>query len=234
MKTIAVLLAGGTGERFNSGIPKQFIDLWGKPIIIHTLQTFMKNSLIDDVIVVINKNYVNEFKQLLAKHNILLKNVILGGDSRSESTKKAIDYMSNIQLSKDSKILFHDVVRPFVSDDVIEKCILSLNDYNAVGVCIPSYDTLVKTDKNIVEKFISRNEIYRCQTPQGFTFETIKNAYNLAKNDLNFTCDCSIVSKYLPNEKIKVIVGDEHNIKITTKFDFDLANIILSKREQKC
>ncbi|MFC1546599.1 2-C-methyl-D-erythritol 4-phosphate cytidylyltransferase, partial [bacterium] len=131
---------------------------------------------------------------------------------------------------KSEKILFHDGVRPFVSDRIITECIEKLNLYNAVNTAVPSTDTLIEiNDKMIVTDIPDRNKIYRVQTPQGFKYNVILQAHERAKNDnsINFTDDCGLIFSYKLGE-IFVVQGEQNNIKITYKQDLKIAEKILN------
>jgi len=217
---IAVILAGGNGYRLNSDIPKQFIRIAGKTILEHTLEVFQNNELINEIVVVMHPGYIKESEKIIEANNFTkVKKVLKGGKTRNLSSLKAILYYRN---NPDYNILFHDVVRPFVTDKIINDVIEALKHYNAVDVAIIPTDTVIEIDENIIKSIPERRLLRRGQTPQGFKIETIKKAYDLALNDYDFklTDDCSVVKKYLPNEPIYIVNGSENNIKIT--YDIDL------------
>ena len=144
MKNIAIILASGTGERTGLNIPKQFVKVAGKTIFEHTLDTFEKHPLIDEIIVVSNINYIEQAQNLVIKNNYkkIIK-ILAGGATRRESSYIGI---SSINY-ENAKVLIHDAVRPFMHPTIINKCIDALDGYNAVDVAIESADTLIKINK---------------------------------------------------------------------------------------
>ncbi|MBO4744642.1 MAG: 2-C-methyl-D-erythritol 4-phosphate cytidylyltransferase [Bacteroidales bacterium] len=213
--TIAVILAGGTGKRMGAQVPKQFLKVGEKTIIEFTIDAFEKNALVDTIAVVMHQDYFTTMENIIAnsKWN-KVRAIISGGTERSDSSYNAIRFFSN---HKDAKIIFHDAVRPMVSDSAIDNVIKALDRFNAVMTAIPTTDTIAVAEGGFVKSVPDRNTLMRVQTPQAFRFETIKEAYDIALTDPGFVCtdDCGVVKKYLPDEPIAIIRGDERNIKIT-------------------
>lgn len=223
-KNVAVILAGGKGIRLGYSKPKQFLKVAGKLIIEHTIDAFQKHKLVDEIIIVCNKDYIYLVEDLVNRNNYnKVKKVLNGGEERKDSSLSAINSFTSEK--DDINLIFHDAVRPLISAGIITECINKLNKYNSVDVAIPSTDTIIKvTEDNIISSIPSRNELRSGQTPQAFKLETIKKAYNLAVKDTNFeaTDDCGIVRKYLPDEKIYVVEGGKSNIKLTHREDLYL------------
>ena len=213
--TIAVILAGGTGKRMGAQVPKQFLKVGEKTIIEFTIDAFEKNALVDTIAVVMHQDYFTTMENIIAnsKWN-KVRAIISGGTERSDSSYNAIRFFSN---HMDAKIIFHDAVRPMVSDSAIENVIKALDRFNAVMTAIPTTDTIAVAEGGFVKSIPDRNTLIRVQTPQAFRFETTKKAYDIALTDPGFVCtdDCGVVKKYLPDEPIAIIRGDERNIKIT-------------------
>ena len=228
MKNIAIILAGGSGNRFGSNIPKQFLNLAGKYIIEYTIEQFEINDKIDEICIVSHKDYIDKFQEITQKNNFKkVKKIITGGKERQDSSKNAIKAYDD---KKEINLIFHDGVRPFITQKIINDTIKALKKYNAVDVAIPSADTIIKVDDNdIITDIPDRSNLRRGQTPQAFKLKTIKKAYELLQNDKtppSFTDDCGLVKYYL-NEDIYVVKGDEKNIKITYKEDLLFAEKIL-------
>ena len=225
MQNIAVILAGGKGNRFGSEIPKQFTKLAGKTIIEHTIDVFQKHNLIDEICIVIHPEWSWKAEEIVNKNNFTkVKKIISGGNERKDSSLSAIEaYASS---DKNINLIFHDAVRPFVNHKIIDECIQALTHYNAVDVAIPATDTIIEVDKRIIKNIPNRSDMMLGQTPQCFKLDTIKKAYDLASEDKNFkpTDDCGIVKKYLPDEKIYVVEGSLKNIKITHAQDIFMAD----------
>jgi 2-C-methyl-D-erythritol 4-phosphate cytidylyltransferase len=229
IKNVAIILAAGSGKRFGANLPKQYIRLGGKEIIVYTIEQFEKNELIDEICLVINLDYKKDIEKIIKKYNFKkVKKIISGGKERYESSYNAI-----LEYEKEGNIniIFHDGVRPFVSQEIITDTIKALDKYNAVDVAIESSDTIIEVNKDCTIKNIpNRSQLRRGQTPQAFKLFTIKKAHTLARLDkkkINFTDDCGIVLEYLKDEKIFVIKGEKKNIKITHKEDLLLAEKLL-------
>lgn len=222
MKNVAVILAGGTGKRMGAYLPKQFLKIAGKSIIEHSIAIFEKHAGISEVCVVIHSNFVADVERIVSEAGFKKVNKILcGGKQRSDSSMAAISAYENEQ---NVNLIFHDAVRPFVNQSIIDDVLAGLAAGKSVAVAIPSTDTIFKlNDKKCIESVPPRDFLYRAQTPQAFSCKTIKQAYDLALNDPNFraTDDCGVVLRYMPNEAIHIVEGDEKNIKIT--FEQDLA-----------
>ncbi|MFW2441182.1 2-C-methyl-D-erythritol 4-phosphate cytidylyltransferase [Aliarcobacter butzleri] len=219
---IAIILSAGSGSRFGSDIPKQFINLAGKNIIEYTIAAFEQNDKIDEICIVADTIYHEKLLEISKNNNFTkVKKIIQGGIERKDSSYNAIKEYQN---QKDINLIFHDAVRPFVSQRIINDCIESLEKYNAIDVAIPTADTIIQIDETskTIENIPQRSKLQRGQTPQAFKLEIIKKAHELAIKDINepmFTDDCGLVKQYLPNEDIFVVNGEEKNIKITYKED---------------
>lgn len=222
MKNVAVILAGGTGKRMGAYLPKQFLKIAGKSIIEHSMAIFEKHVGIAEICVVIHSDFVADVEHIVHEAGFKkVAKILCGGKERSDSSLAAISAYENEQ---DVNLIFHDAVRPFVSQRIIDDVLTSLAEGKSVAVAIPSTDTIFKLNNaKCIEDVPPRDFLYRAQTPQAFSYEIIKRAYNLALNDPNFKAsdDCGVVLKYLPDEAIHIVEGDEKNIKIT--FEQDLA-----------
>jgi len=224
MNNIAIILAGGTGSRLGFNVPKQFLKIAGKTVIEHAIDAFEKNDKIDEIAIVINESYISDIENIIHKNDWRkVTNVLIGGKERFESSLSAIS--AYIQFS-DYNLIFHDAVRPMVSNRIINDVVDGLDLYNAVSVAIPATDTIFQVDeerrfiKNIPDRFY----LQRAQTPQAFKVATIQKAYEIALQDADFQSsdDCGVVAKYIPDEKIFIVRGDESNLKLTHKEDFYL------------
>lgn len=218
-KNVAVILAGGIGERFGLDIPKQFSKVAGKPVIAHTIDVFEKHSGIDEIAVVIHPSYVNYMETMILKSQwTKVKKLLCGGKERYESSLAAIRSYE-LEGNGNINLIFHDAVRPLISSDIISEVVTALNDYNAVDVAIPAVDTIIKVDSDVREiaEIPDRRLMWQGQTPQGFALETITKAYRIALEDPTFrtTDDCGVVQRYLPEEPIYVVKGSVRNIKLT-------------------
>ena len=222
MKNVAVILAGGTGKRMGAYLPKQFLKIAGKSIIEHSIAIFEKHADISEVCVVIHSNFVADVERIVSGAGFSkVRKILCGGKERSDSSLAAI---SAYEGEQNVNLIFHDAVRPFVNQRIIDDVVAGLADGKSVAVAIPSTDTIFKLNNaKCIESVPQRDFLYRAQTPQAFSYDTIKKAYDLALEDPNFKAsdDCGVVLKYLPKESIHIVEGDEKNIKIT--FEQDLA-----------
>ena len=224
MKNIAVILAGGTGRRMGSDIPKQFLPLNGRKVIEYPIDTFCAHPAINEVAVVMHPEWRQEFQSLVSQNNwSKLTKIIDGGSERYLSTLNAV--MAYIDEPDDTNLLLHDAARPMVSAEIINRVIAALQHHEAVGLAVPSTDTVWEVHPDFeselggrfVARIPERRLMWRAQTPQAFRLPLIRDAYQRALNDPQFqaTDDCGVVRKYMPGTKITVIEGEEENRKIT-------------------
>lgn len=210
-KNIGIILAGGVGSRMGLGYPKQFSKIAGKTALEHTVSIFQNHSEIDEIIIVAERYHYRRIENIVSDAGFTKVNkIIFGGEERTDSTLSAI---SALQGEPDeTNLIIHDSVRPLLTAEIISKCIQKLKVYGAVDVVIPATDTIVHVNtatKEIIE-IPERAEYYQGQTPQAFKLGVIRQAYeNYAKSDIKGTCDCSIVLKTLPNEKVGIVEGSE-------------------------
>lgn len=233
MKNYGIILASGVGKRFGSELPKQLAKISGKTIFEHTLQIFENSNYIDYIIVVVNPLYRNFFEKIIinSKASKVLK-IVNGGDTRKESSAIGINCIEE----QEANIIIHDSVRPFLSEDIIEKCVKALEVHNAIDVAIPATDTLIRVENDYIVEIPKRENYMQGQTPQCFKLSLIKKAHNLSKNDNDFTDDCGLILKY-NLDKVYVIKGSNTNIKITHKEDIFLADKLFqinSKNIHEC
>lgn len=220
MKTIGIILASGTGNRYNSDIPKQFVKIAGKTIFEHTIEIFEKSKYIDKTVVVITPEYRHFAEELIIKNSYKkIDKLLNGGATRKESSYIGVNSIDE----KEANVLIHDCARPFLTQRIIKDCVKALETYNAVDVAIPSVDTIIKVKDNIIESIPERKYLKRGQTPQCFKLSTIKKAHELSKDDNNFTDDCGLIVRYNLGD-VYVVEGDGENIKITYPEDIFMAD----------
>lgn len=232
MKNIAIILAGGIGQRLGESIPKQFLKVAGKKVIEHTLDVFQNHPQIDEIAVVVHPHHISEVETLSIRNNYTkLKKILRGGEERYDSSLAAINaYDTNVE---DVNLIFHDAVRPLVNNRIISDCISALETYNAVDVVVKTTDTIIQVnDTNCISGIPIREHLRNGQTPQAFKLSIIKQAYELALKDPKFktTDDCGVVYKYLPEEPIRIIEGEQFNMKLTYKEDLFLLDKLFQLR----
>ena len=229
MRTVAVVLAGGSGERFGTPVPKQLLPLAGRPMIEHSVAAFERAPAVDQIMVVMAAGHAGQVRALLGTGGYAkLGPVIDGGPTRTASTRCAIAELGDDECD----VLFHDAARPLVSQQTIADCAAALADHRAVGVAVPSSDTIAVVSDGVMTAIPRRDSLARCQTPQGFRLSVIRRAYQLADADPAFgelptTDDCGIVLRYLPELGVHVVPGSERNIKITYPRDLAIAEALL-------
>lgn len=217
---VAVILAGGGGSRAGFTQPKQLAKLAGQPLIAHTLERFQTHPDIDEITIVTNAACADRIESLVCSNRFdKVRRVLLGGAERHESSLAAIRAYADDARHGPLNLLFHDAVRPLVSHRIITDVIAALRHYNAVDTAIRATDTvlLANPDTDNLESIPDRRLVRLGQTPQGFRYETIRKAYELAAHDPQFrtTDDCGVVLKYLPGERIHAVEGSFSNMKLT-------------------
>lgn len=223
MNTV-IILAAGNSTRMGNNINKQFLKLMGKEVIFYTIETFEKNDLIDEIVLVIKENDINRFELLIKKYNFKKIKLVIGGKDRQESA-----YIGLKNISKSAKkILIHDGARPFVNKRDINGIVNLLDKEKAVVLAVKTKDTIKVIDKDYIKKTLNRSELINVQTPQGFARDVIFEAYEYAnENNLTATDDSKLVEAL--GIKIKVLYGNYENIKITTVEDIKFGEIIIRK-----
>ncbi|MDR1528178.1 MAG: 2-C-methyl-D-erythritol 4-phosphate cytidylyltransferase [Puniceicoccales bacterium] len=222
MKTYAILLASGIGERIGSDLPKQFLKISGRTILEHSVEIFERNGSIDEIIIVVHGQFVDFCKKILDQNGFKkVRKILIGGETRQVSSSIGVNSIAE----GEAKVLIHDAVRPLISDRIINNCIAALDKYNAVDVAIPTADTIIEvSDTMTVEDVLPRQLLMRGQTPQAFKLGIIKRAHSLAaSSSVKFTDDCGLV-KMFDLAKIHVVQGEEGNIKITHPIDLFIAD----------
>ena len=215
METFVVIVAGGSGSRMRTNIPKQFLELNGKPILIHTIERLYSISPNSNFILVLPKNQFQYWQDICAKFKFDLDyKLVEGGDSRFQSVKNGLS-----EIDRKSIVAIHDGVRPFVDKNVLENCIKKAKDFGAAIPTLPITDSIRELKEN-GSQIRNRNQFVRVQTPQCFQSDIIIESYH-QDFDPSFTDDASVVEKN--GHKISLVKGNKENIKITTPEDLNIA-----------
>ena len=228
----AAILAGGVGSRMgNSDVPKQFLNLGDKPILIHTIEKFIINSKFDKILVLTPNNFINSTIDLIKNIEGETDKIVVleGGETRNDTIRNAISYIkSNFSIDDNSIIVTHDSARPFVSHRIIEDNIKMASEYGACDTVIPATDTIVESvDGDTISSIPLRDHYYQGQTPQSFRINKLDSLYNnLSKEEIDSLTDAAKIFT-LNNEDVFLVEGDVTNIKITYPYDLKLANTIL-------
>ncbi|MDR0972275.1 MAG: 2-C-methyl-D-erythritol 4-phosphate cytidylyltransferase [Bacteroidales bacterium] len=222
-KRYVIIVAAGRGVRLKSDIPKQFLPINGKPILMHTIEKIV--SAIEDIkpIVVISKEYIPYWEHLIKEYNFTIAhNVVQGGKERFFSVQNALETIEDY----DAIVGLHDGVRPFVSRKVIEDCFsIAEEKGNCIPYITPKETTRLRTKKGET-KTINRDDVFLIQTPQCFDVKMIKEAYKQEYQE-NFTDDASVVEKM--GEEIFLTKGNIENIKITNPIDILYSEILINE-----
>lgn len=224
IKVSVIVVAAGKGTRMKSDVPKQYLKLAGKTILDSTLYKFERSNYIDEIILVVNKEEIDYVKNNFADKYEKITHVVAGGAVRTESVYEGIK-----NTDDDCGILLiHDGVRPFISYKLINECVENAYEYKACVPVLDVSDTIKEVTKDrFVNKTLDRKTLKSIQTPQAFQFSLIKECYIQAVCEgVSFTDDASVVEHY--GYKVKAIDGLSKNIKITTPFDFKIAEILAS------
>jgi 2-C-methyl-D-erythritol 4-phosphate cytidylyltransferase len=231
---IALIFAGGSGTRMNSiAKPKQFLQLYGKELIIHTLENFEEHTEIDSIVVVCIEPWIPFLKSLLEKYSInKVKWLVPGGKSGQESIYLGLTAIKNI-VPDDSIILIHDGVRPLITQSLISDCIASVIANGSAITVTPEIETVVSIEKSDrrITSITDRSKCYHAKAPQCFRLADIWQGHILAKaDDLNEMIDSASLMKHFGYELYSV-QGDYENIKITTASDFYVIRALYEARE---
>lgn len=231
MRIHALVLAGGSGDRFGPEMPKQFVRLAGEPILLRTIRAVVSAG-IDRLVVVTHPNWLAETEELVAGAGLSVPvSIVPGGMTRNESTRNGL---ASLDADDEDIVLVHDAVRPLVPVEVILRSIEPIlsGRADATDTVIPSADTLVVVDGDAVAEIPERAHFRRGQTPQTFRKRVLAQAYEAASaaGDLSATDDCSLVLRHVPSARVVAVPGDDVNIKITTRIDMVLADRMIQMR----
>ena len=225
-RNIAIVLAGGTGSRMGGSRPKQFFELKGRMVIEYAVGAFEENPLIDEVAVVSHPDHIQEVTDIIQKNGWKkVAKVLKGGKERYDSSLAAIRAYQN----EDVNLIFHDAARPLVSQRIITDVVTTLQAEQACGVAVPSVDTILVCREGYILSAPDRSTLRRAQTPQGFDLQVIRSAYDIGLQDPNFqaTDDCGIVLRYRPDIPVRIVMGEEQNMKVTYQGDLPVLETYL-------
>ncbi|SJN45314.1 2-C-methyl-D-erythritol 4-phosphate cytidylyltransferase [Sphingobacterium sp. JB170] len=226
-KRYAIIVAGGTGTRMGSEMPKQFHNLNGKPILMHTIEQFNNATSKPSIIVVLHRLMENTWRELCEVYNFKVPHrVTFGGDSRFQSVKNGLQEIQKIELNKmeDVYIAIHDAARPLIKGRLIDTCYTTTERVGATVLAVTSVNSIRKgtTESN---EMVDRNIVWQVQTPQTFRGDLLSDAFEQHES-VQFTDDASVVEKL--GYPIYLIPGDRKNIKITYPEDIQIAQLFLS------
>jgi len=222
MKVGAIIPAAGRGKRIGASVPKQFLEIQGRPLLHHTLMVFASCKLIDYVVLVMPRADVDEMgEDWLNKYEIVRK-VVVGGEQRQDSVYNGF---SSLEEGTDI-VVVHDGVRPFTTPQMIIATVEAAQQHGAAITAIPVSDTVKQAADGFVKQTVSRDGLWRVQTPQAFQCGLLQQAFKKAKKDSYYGTDEGSLVEYL-GERVKIVPGSELNIKITRKEDLVLGESLL-------
>jgi len=227
-KNIAVITAAGKGIRLRKDIKKQYIKINSKPIIYHTIKTFSDAEFIDEIIIVSDRdNILYMEKEIIDKYEFSkVTDVVEGGITRKDSVRNGFKKIKN----RNSIVVIHDGVRPFVDKETILKSIKKANEKGSAVVAVESSDTIKIVKNQKVENTLDRKNLRKIQTPQTFKYEILEDAYSVINwNDEKITDEAYIVES--AGYDVYIVEGNEKNIKITKEFDLEFAEFLLNREK---
>jgi len=223
---VAILVGGGRGVRFGGDRPKQFLELNGTPIIVHTLRQFELSRQIDQVVVVLPAPEINFFQTLGDKFDLKkISRVVAGGETRAQSVKSGLAAIEQAEI-----VAVHDAVRPLVTHDEIDRVVVAAAESGAAILVAGVSETIKEVENNRVARTVARAHLRRALTPQSFHFDILKRAYEqldqLESSGVEVTDDSFLVERL--GVAVSVVEGNARNIKITTPEDLAMAEAFLT------
>lgn len=233
-----LILAGGVGQRMrSSGMPKQFLEVFGKPIIIYTLEKFEQCNDIDETVIACNSAWIEYLESLVQKYSLIkVKAIISGGKDRQSSILNGVNCIKSRKAADDDVIVIHDGVRPLVQESIISENVRIASKYGSAMTVRPVIESVVITDNDKVEfdDFKKRDDTYSLTSPQSFKLKTLVKAYEeIKEKDAPIPLlDSALVFTYLGND-IHIIKESNQNIKITTPEDYYILKAMIELQENK-
>ena len=232
-KNIGVIIpAAGKGKRMGTTLSKQFHNLDGKPIIVHTIECFQSMKEIDFIIVAVDSTKIEYLNSLVNNYRLLkVKKIVEGGKERQDSVWNCLKVLKQFDVDN---VIIHDAVRPFISHSLIKSVLNEVTKHSATVVAVRAKDTIkYSSDNEYIEETPKRDNLWIAQTPQAFDYKLIFRAYQKAYKDTFIgTDDVSLVERL--GKKIRIVEGSFDNIKITTAEDFELAKLIIKRFVFNC
>lgn len=228
MANIALLIAGGSGARMQQDIPKQFLTVNERPVIVYTLEAFQNHADIDEIVVVCIEGWEQVLSAYAAQFNITkLKHIVAGGKNGQDSIRNGVFEVEKY-FDKDDVVLIHDAIRPMVSPEIISDCIVKTKQFGCAIATIPCAEAMMQTDDGIVSTgSYPRDNLKRTQTPQGFKVGKICDLHRraLEAGITNSVASCTLMIEM--GEQVHFSAGSEKNIKLTTVEDIDIFKALL-------
>jgi len=232
-KNIAMILAGGISARMKSPVPKQFHIVRGKPVIVYTIEAFQNSVAIDEIVVVLLKEWDDILKKYIEEYNLTkVRKIIFGGATGFQSIQNGVKYLSETYQDEDI-ILIHDAVRPLLTEEIINNNIIGVQKHGNAITFVPATEALLYSeDGEMSEKIVDRNLILRTQTPQSLRLKDLVKLHADAQKanitDAVATCTLMVEMGY----KVYGVMGNNSNFKLTTPEDVTLFRAYLDAKEK--
>lgn len=230
----AQILAGGKGTRMgNVPMPKQFLTLADKPILIHTVEKFVLENRFDAILVVCPADWLSHTQDLINKYisDDRVK-VVTGGAERNDTLMKGIEYIhENYGSHDDDVVVAHDAVRPFITQRIINDNIEAVLSHDAVDTVVPAIDTIVQGTKGTIDDIPVRSTMYQGQTPQSFNIKSLVAAYSQLSDAQKATLSDSCKICLLAGQSVTMVRGENFNFKVTTPYDLRVASALVETRD---
>ncbi|AYQ54280.1 IspD/TarI family cytidylyltransferase [Methanomethylophilus alvi] len=234
MKTVALILAGGIGKRMGVSLPKQFLEIKGKPVLVHTLSNFQRNDSVNSIVVVCVSDWIEYTWDLVKKYNLSkVEAIIPGGDTSHDSTRNGIFHLRRT-LGKGDVVIIHDAARPILPQKAIDEMLRIAKDNGNASLAIPCYETVIYTDDQLSgNKELDRSHLMRVQTPQAYEYSSILELYERAeKEDRHDFIYADIVAVEY-GMTVYFSKGFTNNIKITKQEDIPLCEYLMDIPEDQ-
>lgn len=232
MVVAASILAGGIGRRISAPVPKQFLEILGKPILAHTLETFLGSALFQEVVVAIHPEWKAPLAELLEQRGWIRRvTVVEGGDTRQASSYTVLQCLRH-RLADSDIVLIHDAARCLADRALLERCVEACKSAGAVTAAIPVVDTIARTSEGKIAELPPREHLCSIQTPQAFRFGWILEAHRqaLERGVTSATDDARLVMEC--GHAVHTVAGSPENIKVSNPLDLSLAEILLGGRDR--
>ena len=230
----AVIFAGGTGTRMKIDTPKQFLEINSKPILVHTIERFQKSSIIDKILVVCLSDYIGDVLAFKQKYNLTkIIDVISGGKTAFQSQKNGINYLKGISNNSGDIVFIHDGVRPLINEALIERCLEEVKKSRSAITVSPAAETIaILNNESQISKTVSRENCVLARAPQAFYLSDIYDAHIKAEEEQKEYID-SASMMLDQGHKLGIVEGPAENIKITTKYDYELCKLLLGDNKDE-
>jgi len=223
--TLVIIVAGGSGTRVGESLPKQFVEINGKPVIAYTIDKFQKSVYVSEIIVVVPKDFLSEMKLIAERNNFTkIAAVAEGGETRQRSVYNGLKEAEHL---KHSKVLIHDAARPFVMEEDICNVVEGIDETGCAILTVPVTDSVKRLNAEGYANTLIRDELFAVQTPQGFYYRHLIKAHAMAEESGYAAYDDAELTEKI-GIKTKLVYGGYHNFKITTAHDMAMAKHLLT------